>query len=85
MLDVPIATPSDRTGTSREVRFMPTCRGAPEVKWDVPGGPSYTLPPMPDLGSAPRRERAKVAAVTVLSLACTGLAIFDLFLFALRA
>jgi len=58
--------------------------GPSNVKWIAPERPTYVLPPMPELEDE-KRERRKGTVVTVLSLACTGLGLFDLFLFVLRA
>jgi hypothetical protein len=59
--------------------------GGIDVKWIAPQRSAYALPPMRDPDGARRRERTNALIVTVLSLGCTGLAIFDLFLFALHA
>jgi len=57
--------------------------GPTDVKWIAPERPTYVLPPTPELEDE-KRERTKSLVVTVLSLACAGFALFDLFLFAWR-
>ncbi len=47
--------------------------------------PSYLPPPMPGSQATARSERAHALVVIVLTLACTALAIFDLFLLAAGA
>jgi hypothetical protein len=56
--------------------------GPPDVKWIRPDRPAHLPPPMPESTARERRERANTLIVTVLTLACTLLAIFDLFLLA---
>jgi hypothetical protein len=53
-----------------------------DVKWIRDDRPTYLPPPM--LKSAQERtERANALIVTALTLACTAVALFDLFLAAL--
>ncbi len=68
-------------GPSSCVGFAPAS-GPPDVKWIRPDGPAYLPPPMAESTATERSERANALIVTVLTLACTVLAIFDLFLLA---
>ena len=63
------------------VGFVPTS-GAPDVRWIRPDRPAYLPPPMAKAQATERSERANALIVIVLTLACTALAIFDLFLLA---
>jgi len=67
----------------RHVGFTPA--SAANVRVIRPDGPSYLPPPMPSSQAAARSERTHALVVIVLSLACTALAIFDLFLLAAGA
>jgi hypothetical protein len=64
-------------GQSGRAGVMPAS-GPSDVKWIAPERPSY-LPPM---AIQERSERANALIVIALTLACTILAIFDLFLLA---
>ncbi len=68
-------------GQSSRVGFTPTS-GAPDVRWIAPDRPAYLPPPMSKSAMKERSERANALIVLVLTLACTALAIFDLFLLA---
>ena len=68
-------------GQSNRVGFTPAS-GAPDVKWIRPDRQAYLPPPMSKTAIRERSERANAMIVIVLSLACTALAIFDLFLLA---
>jgi len=78
----PAMSPFDLSaGQSSRVGFAPTS-GAPDVKWIAPDRPAYLPPPMSKSAMKERSERANAMIVIVLTLACTALAIFDLFLLA---
>jgi len=62
--------------------FAPMSGGAPDVKWIRPDSHAYMPPPMSKTAIRERSERAHALIVIVLTLACTALAIFDLFLLA---
>jgi hypothetical protein len=68
------------TGPSSRVDFAPT--SSPDVRWTRPDGLAYLPPPMSKAALRERSERANALIVIVLTLACTVLAIFDLFLLA---
>jgi hypothetical protein len=68
-------------GQSGRMGFMPAS-GAPDVKWIRPDRSAYLPPPMSKSAATERSERANALIVIVLTLACTILAIFDLFLLA---
>ena len=80
---VPAMSPFDLSaGQSSRVGFTPAS-GAPDVKWIRPDRHAYLPPPMSkisNLRSAANRRTPMI--VIVLTLACTVLAIFDLFLLA---
>jgi len=52
--------------------------GSPNIRWVPPEEPKYLLPPMPELED--RHENTSRLVVTVLTVACTLLALFDVFL-----
>jgi len=68
-------------GPSGRVGFAPTS-GPADVKWIAPDRPAYLPPPASKTAIRERSERANALIVIVLTLACTVLAIFDLFLLA---
>lgn len=68
-------------GPSSYVGFAPAS-GPPDVKWIRPDRAVHLPPPMPDSNATERSERTNALIVTVLTLACTVLAIFDPFLLA---
>jgi hypothetical protein len=68
-------------GQSSRVRCV-SASGAPDVKWIAPDRQSYLPPPMSKSAATERSERANAMIVIVLTLACSVLAIFDLFLLA---
>ena len=68
-------------GQSSRVGFTPAS-GAPDVKWIRPDRPAYLPPADIQVSSGERSEQANALIVIVLTLACTVLAIFDLFLLA---
>lgn len=75
-------SPFDLTaGRSSQVGFTPSS-GAPDVKWIRPDSQAYLPPPMSQSGATERSERATARIVIVLTLACTVLALYDLFLLA---
>jgi hypothetical protein len=79
---VPAMGPFDLSaGPSSRVGFTPVS-GAPDVRWIRPDRPAYLPPPMSKTAIRERSERANALIVIVLTLACTALAIFDLFLLA---
>jgi len=78
----PAMSPFDLSaGPSSRVGFAPTS-GASDVRWIRPDRPAYLPPPMSKSAMKERSERANALIVIVLTLACTVLAIFDLFLLA---
>ncbi len=56
--------------------------GTPDVKLLPRETSSYVLPPLPELRSQEQQERVNALIVTVLTVACTVLAMFDLILLA---
>ena len=56
--------------------------GPSDVKWIRPGGQAYLPPSMSKSMATERSERVNALVVIVLTLACTALAVFDLFLLA---
>jgi hypothetical protein len=68
-------------GQSSRAEFAPTSSPT-DVKWIRPDRPAYLPPPMPERAIRERSERTNALIVIVLTLACTILAIFDLFLLA---
>jgi hypothetical protein len=68
-------------GPSGRMGFAPAS-GPSDVKWIAPDRPDYLPPPMSKSAAIERSERANALIVIVLTLACTVLAIFDLFLLA---
>jgi hypothetical protein len=68
-------------GQSSRVGFAPTS-GSSDVRWIRPDRPAYLPPPASKAAIQERSERANAMIVIVLTLACTVLAIFDLFLLA---
>jgi hypothetical protein len=69
------------TGQSGRVGFA-SASGSPDVKWIRPDTPAYLPPPMPKSTIQERAERANALIVIVLTLACTAMSLFDLFLLA---
>jgi hypothetical protein len=72
---------SGRAGQTSRVGFVSTS-GAPDVKWIRPDRPAYLSPPASKTAIRERSERVNAMIVLVLTLACTVLAVFDLFLLA---
>jgi hypothetical protein len=68
-------------GQSSRLGFTPAS-GPSDVKWIRPDTPTYTPPPMSKSAARERTERANASIVIVLTLACTALAVFNLFLLA---
>ena len=68
-------------GQSSGLGFTPAS-GLPDVKWIPPAKPTHLPPRMPKSAVRERSERANALIVIVLTLACTALAIFNLFLLA---
>jgi hypothetical protein len=68
-------------GQSGRVGFPPPS-GPLDIKWIRPDRPTHLPPPMPASQAKERSERANALIVIVLTLACSALAIFDLFLLA---
>ena len=54
----------------------------PEVKWVPPETSIYVLPLLPEIRGEEHREKVNAFVVTLLTVACTVLALFDLFLLA---
>jgi hypothetical protein len=80
---VPAMSPFDLSaGQSGGVGFTPAS-GSPDVKWIRPDRTTHLPPsPMATSQAAERSERANALIVIGLTLACTVLAIYDLFLLA---
>jgi hypothetical protein len=53
----------------------------PEIEWIPPETSTYVLP-LPEIPSEEQQEKVNALIVTVLALACTVLAVLDLFLLA---
>ncbi len=68
-------------GQSSRVGFAPAS-GSSDVRWIRPDGPAHLPPPTSKSAVRERSERTNALIVLVLTLACTTLAIFDLFLLA---
>ncbi len=68
-------------GQFSRVGFAPAS-GSSDVRWIRPDRPAYLPPPTSKSAVKERSERANALIVLVLTLACTALAIFDLFLLA---
>ncbi len=68
-------------GQSGRVGFA-SASGSPDVKWIRPDTPTYLPPPMHKPAVQERTERANALIVIALTLACTAMSIFDLFLLA---
>jgi hypothetical protein len=69
------------SGHSGRVRFA-SASGSPDVKWIRPDTPGYLPPPTHKSAARDRTERANAVIVIVMTLACTALSMFDLFLLA---
>ncbi len=69
-------------GPSSRVGFVSASGAGPDVKWIRPDRPAYLPPPASKTAIRERSERAHAMIVLVLTLACTALAVFDLFLLA---
>jgi hypothetical protein len=59
--------------------------GSADVRWIRPATPGLPPPPMRRSSDEKRAERANALIVLVLTLACTALALYDLFLLAAGA
>lgn len=82
---VPAMSPFDVSGgQASHVGFAPAS-GAPDVKWIHSGAPAYRPPATSTSTAAERSERVNAMIVIALTLACTVLAIYDLFLLAAGA
>jgi hypothetical protein len=68
-------------GQSSRVGFT-SASGSPEVRWIRPGTPAHLPPPMSKSAAGERTERASALIVIALTLACTALSLYDLFLLA---
>jgi hypothetical protein len=69
-------------GHSGRLGFAPTS-GPADVRWiRPPGTPSPWMPPAPSASARDHTDRVQALIVIVLTLACTALAVFDLFLLA---
>ncbi len=78
-------SPPDR-GTGRSgPAGLPAASAGADVKWLRPDRPAHLPPPMSASQATERSERANALIVIALTLACSGLAIFDLFLLAAGA
>ena len=71
-------------GMSGRVGLVPTS-GPSDVKWIAPDSHAYVPPPMGASRAVERSERANALIVILLTLACTILAIYDLFILAAGA
>jgi hypothetical protein len=69
-------------GPSSRMGFTPVS-GSSDVRWIRPDRLAYLPPPASKAPVQERSERANALIVIALTLACTVLAIFDLFLLAL--
>jgi hypothetical protein len=69
------------TGQCSRVGFTPAS-GSPDVKWIRPNTPAYLPPPMLKSAVQERTERTNALIVIVLTLACTALSFYNLFLLA---
>jgi hypothetical protein len=65
-------------GHYSQVGFTPA--SAPDVKVISPNSQAYPPPPMQPSSATERSERATARIVIALTLACTILALYDLFL-----
>jgi hypothetical protein len=71
-----------RAGPSGRVGLTPAI-GPADVQWIRPAGtPSPWMPPPPNSSARDHTDRVQALIVIVLTLACTALALFDLFLLA---
>lgn len=68
-------------GPERRLAGQPLPAGAHQVVWDRPEWQAR-VPPPPPPAVGDRSERTRAVTVVVLTLACTVLSIFDLFLLA---
>jgi hypothetical protein len=68
-------------GRSGHVGFTPMS-GSPEVRLIRPATPTHLPPPMPKPPARERSERTSALIVIMLTLACTALAFYDMFLLA---
>jgi hypothetical protein len=68
-------------GQSSHVGFTPAS-GSRDVQWIRPDTPTHLPPPMSKSAARERAERTNALIVIALTLACTALAVFDLFLLA---
>ena len=68
-------------GQSSGVGFTPAS-GSLDVKWNGPNTPTRLPPPVLKSAVPERTERVNALIVIVLTLACTVLSLFDLFLLA---
>ncbi len=69
-------------GQSGRVGLTPAI-GPADVQWVRPAGtPDPWLPPPPSSSARDRTDQVQALVVIVLTLACTALALFDLFLLA---
>jgi hypothetical protein len=69
------------TGQFGHVELTPAS-GPSDVKWIRPGGQAYLPPSLSKSMHTERSEQVNALVVFVLTLACTALAVFDLFLLA---
>ena len=68
------------SGSERRLAGQPLPAGAHEVVWRPESQTRVPSPPLPAAGD--RSESTRAVTVVVLTLACTALSIFDLFLLA---
>jgi hypothetical protein len=70
------------SGQSGRVGLTPAI-GSADVQWIRPAGtPDPWMPPPPSSSARDRTDQVQALIVIVLTLACTALALFDLFLLA---
>ncbi len=70
------------SGPERRLAGQTLPAGAHQVVWDRPEW-QVRVPPPPPPTAGDHSERTRAVTVVVLTLACTALSIFDLFLLAL--
>jgi len=68
-------------GRSNHMGLTPA-GASPDVRWIRPRAPSHLPPPMPESAARERTERVNALIVIALTLTCTALALYDLFLLA---
>jgi hypothetical protein len=75
-------SPSDLSAVQSSRLGFTSASGSQDVKWIRPDTPTYLPPPMSRAAAGERAERTNALIVIVLTLACTALSLYDLFLLA---